>query len=67
MFERYFKNHFLTEAAAADIDDSTKRKRIRVSLNNTGDNGTVERNAFQQILEERFVNHLTTGVRSKYF
>ena len=29
------KNHFMTTAeAAADIDDSTKRKRIRVSLKN---------------------------------
>ena len=28
------KNHFVTAEAAADIDDSTKRKRIRVSLKN---------------------------------
>ena len=29
------KNHFVTAAEAADIDDSIKRKRIRVSLNGT--------------------------------
>ena len=28
------KNHFVTAGEAADIDDSIKRKRIRVSLKN---------------------------------
>ena len=30
------KNHFVTTEAAADIDDSIKRKRIRVSLKMCG-------------------------------
>ena len=30
------KNHFVTAAAEADIDDSIKRKPIRVSLKNLG-------------------------------
>ena len=34
-FSRYLnKNHFVTAAEAADIDDGIKRKRIRVSLKN---------------------------------
>ena len=32
--EIFKKNHFVTAEAAADIDDSIKRKRIRVSLKN---------------------------------
>ena len=33
-FRHIKKNHFVTTAAAADIDDTVKRKRIRVSLKN---------------------------------
>ena len=31
--DEVLKKHFMTAAAAADIDGSIKRKRIRVSLN----------------------------------
>ena len=33
-FRNIPKNHFVTAAAEADIDDSIKRKRIRVSIKN---------------------------------